>query len=137
PPAGAAPDRLAPGEAPTPPAEPATGASGLAVELSKIGWGGSMLLPDLRMEGSVHGAKIARAEVRVVDARGNEIQRDRLQDVERFLARVADRDEPMSIRFTYEVDGKRMVLAKYPVSVHVTAYDTDGGTSEKVVEVDR
>jgi hypothetical protein len=108
--------------------------SGLEIELSKIGWGGSFLLPDLEMEGALHGAGIEHAEVSVVDSRGTEIQRDRLTDVERFMARVADRSERVSIRWKYEVDGKKLLGVRFPVSVRITAYDTDGRKTEQVVE---
>jgi hypothetical protein len=53
------------------------------------------------------------------------------------MARVADRSERVSIRWKYEVDGKKLLGVRFPVSVRITAYDTDGRKTEQVVEVDR
>jgi len=109
----------------------------LSVEFGKVGWGGSVLLPDLEIEGLVHGALIDRTEAVVVDSRGAEIRNDRLGDVDRFLARVSGSTDRLSIPWKYEVDGKRLLSAKFPVTVRIVVYDTNGASSEKVIEVNR
>ena len=127
----------APERAPARSTASATPTGSLSVELSKVGWGGSFLLPDLEIEGLVHGVLIDRSEVIVVDSRGAEIRHDRLGDVDRFLARVAERSDHQSIRWKYEVDGKKLLGVKFPVTVRVVVYDATGASSEQVVEVDR
>ena len=123
--------------APATPAATATPTADLSVELSKIGWGGSFLLPDLEIEGLVHGAQIDRSEVFVLDSRGAEIRHDRLGDVDRFLSRVAERNVRQSIRWKYEVDGKKLLGVQFPVTIRVVVYDANGASSEQVVQVDR
>jgi uncharacterized protein involved in outer membrane biogenesis len=123
--------------APTQSAAPTAPTGRLSVEFGKVGWGGSVLLPDLEIEGLVHGALIDRTEAVVVDSRGAEIRHDRLGDVDRFLARVSGSTDRLSIPWKYEVDGKRLLSAKFPVTVRVVVYDTNGASSEKVIEVNR
>jgi hypothetical protein len=127
----------APEKAPARSTAPATPTDNLSVKFSKVGWGGSFLLPDLEIEGLVHGALIDRTEVIVIDSRGAEIRHDRLGDVDRFLARVAERGDRQSIRWKYEVDGKKLLGVKFPVTVRVVVYDANGASSDQVVEVDR
>jgi uncharacterized protein involved in outer membrane biogenesis len=113
-------------------------ASGLRVEITKAGMGGNFLAPDLKVEGKVHGARLDRAEVTVIDARGQEVRRaDRLRHVDEFLGKSGDRNARHSIQWWYEADGKSIVGARYPLSVTVVVYDTAGGTAEARVQVNR
>jgi hypothetical protein len=109
----------------------------LAVEISKVDWGGGFLAPDLEVEGLVHGALIDRTEVFVMDSRGAEIRHDRLGDVDRFVASSSGRTDRVSIRWKYEVDGKKLLFAEFPVTVRVIVYDANGASSEMFTQVTR
>ncbi len=85
----------------------------------------------------MHGALIDRAEVTVVDSRGVKIRQDRLGDVDRVVAGSSGRTDRLTIPWKYEVDGKKLLLAKFPVTLRVVVYDTKGASSEQVVEVIR
>jgi uncharacterized protein involved in outer membrane biogenesis len=123
--------------APAQAAVPAEPAGNLAVEISKVDWGGAFLAPDLRIEGVVHGTQIDRSEVFVIDSRGTEIRHDRLGAVDRFVAGGSGGTDRVSIRWKYEVDGKKLLLVKFPLTVRVIVYDTKGTSSEKTAKVDR
>jgi uncharacterized protein involved in outer membrane biogenesis len=123
--------------APAQAASTAAPTENLAVEISKFDWGGAFLAPDLRVEGLVHGALIDRSEVIVIDSRGSEIRHDRLGDVDRFVAGSSGRTDRVSIRWKYEVDGKKLLLVKFPVTIRVIVYDKKGASSEKVAQVNR
>jgi AsmA protein len=111
---------------------------GLIVKIENTDWRGSLLAPDLRVEGSVHGSSIERAELSVIDSRGVEIRRnDRLRDVDDVVARAAKGASRMSIPWKYELDGKRVLLARFPITLRVVVYDTSGASVETSVEVDR
>ena len=97
-----------------------------------------MLLPDLSLEGNVRGAGIERASLRVVDARGIEIQKiDRLRAVDDQLTAVDDRDAVATFSWSAEIDGKRLLVARFPVNVTVTVYDRQGRDASATREVDR
>jgi len=128
-------------QAPPPPVEPApirAASGGLIVKIENTDWRGPLLAPDLRVQGSVHGASIARAEVSVIDSRGVEIRRnDRLRDVDDVVARAAKGASRLSIPWKYELDGKRVLLARFPITLRVVVYDTSGTSAETSIEVDR
>ena len=87
---------------------------------------------------TVSGASVDRAEVTVVDARGLKIREaDRIGDVDLFLAAVQDRSQQLTIPWRFEVDGKKLVLASFPVTVTIVVFDTTGGRAEVAFEVDR
>ena len=138
--------KAAPQQAPAPVAPSASVApgearelpTGLAVEIRRTRWSGPVLARDLDIDGVVRGESLEHVELMVLDANGNEIRRiERLKDVEAFLSAAADRAALAEIPWKAEIDGKRLVLAKFPVRVKVTAYDTDGRTAEASTAVDR
>jgi hypothetical protein len=117
---------------------PAQTATGLSAQISGSDWGGAFLAPDLELQGSVRGAGIDRAELSVVDARGIAIRkRDRLRDIDKFFEATPDRQNQHSIRWAYEIDGKNLLLAKFPVTVTVVVYDTRGASTKTAVVIDR
>jgi hypothetical protein len=113
-------------------------ATGLSAQISGTDWGGAFLAPDLELEGSVRGAGIDRAELSVIDARGIAIREgDRLRDIDKFFETTPNRQSQHSIRWVYEIDGKKLLLAKFPLTVTVVVYDTTGASTKTAVVVDR
>jgi uncharacterized protein involved in outer membrane biogenesis len=128
---GGAGDGAAPGAS-------ATGPGGLAVEISRADWSGSLLLQDLKLQGTVRGSGIDRASLEAVDASGAALLRvDRLKDVEAYLVTAADRQAPAEIRWKAKVDGKKIAMAKMPVTVVVRVYNGAGDSVEVTRQVDR
>jgi uncharacterized protein involved in outer membrane biogenesis len=124
-----------------PPASPAPTrdpSDGLSVKIAETDWRGSLLAPDLRVQGSVRGVSIERAEVSVVDSRGVQIRRaDRLSDVDEIVARAAKVKTVMSIPWKYELDGKKALLARFPITLRVVVYDKTGASAETSLKIDR
>ncbi len=114
---------------------PAPAAGRLAAEITDARWGGSILFQDLKLEGVVRGPEIARAGLVVVDAGGAEIERsDRLADVDSQVAAGVRSGE---IRWRARIEGKRLALASFPITVTVTVYDPAGGSAEALRVIER
>jgi hypothetical protein len=112
--------------------------SALVAEIERTRWTGSLLARDLALEGSVRGTGIERVALAVVDARGHEVRRvDRLPGIDEQLAAAIDRDGEATFPWRAEIDGKRLLAARFPVTVTVTVYDRGGRSSSATREVDR
>jgi len=84
------------------------------------------------------GPGIERASLAVVDARGIELQRiDRLRPVDDQLAAASDRDAEATFSWNAEIDGKRLLAARFPIKVTVTVYDRQGRSAAATREVKR
>ncbi len=137
----------APGTPATPPpadelapetAAPAPAAAGPAAEITTARWGGSVLARDLRLEGRVGGAGLTRASLLVRDARGIEVKRvDQLDELAAWLAAAADPAAEATVSWRLTLDGKKLLVAKFPLKVTLTVTDGAGRTAERVREVDR
>ena len=78
-------------------------------------WGGSLLAQDLVVRGWVSGAGLDRASLRLLDARGREIDRwDPQLDVQAWRDAVADPSVPARVEWTVRADGSKLLLARYP-----------------------
>jgi len=111
---------------------------GPVAEITLTRWTGPVLLRDLSLEGNVRGAGIERASLAVVDARGIEVQTiDRLRPVDEQLAAASDLDTEAILSWSTEIDGKRLLAARFPVKVTVTVYDRLGRSASATREVDR
>ncbi len=129
------------GETESPPAPEPTPTAGdshrdLAAEITGLGWGGSVLFQDLKLDGVVRGFDLERATLEAVDDGGRVIRRwDRLGDVDAYLA-TADPAAFAEIRWQARVDGKDLALAQFPVTLRLTVYDRGGGRAEatRVIE---
>jgi hypothetical protein len=93
------------------------------VEVTKTDWGGSFLAQDYKIWGAVVGRRIDRVDMRAVDAGGGEIEQDTV-DV-----------PPRGATFEFRVDGKRLLLAGYPVTVTITAVGGDGESAVVTLEI--
>ena len=112
--------------------------AGCGLEITRQRWGGSILLQDLKLAGVVRGPGIERAELHVVDADRREIERvDRLPAVDAHLASTADRSAPAEIAWEAPVDGKDLVLARFPLRVIVTVFDAAGNTATATATVEK
>jgi hypothetical protein len=104
-------------------------------EITKVGWGGPVLARVHPREGLVRGADIAAATMEITDAGGRGLQRNRLDQIEAYFAGGADRAAAASIRWSQEVDGKKLLVARFPLTVTVTVTASDGGTTRVSREV--
>ena len=108
----------------------------LEAEITRVRWGGSVLLQDLKLEGTVRGREIERATLVVLDARGTEVERiGRLAAVDAHVA-GADPYAEAEIRWDARVDGKDLVLATFPLTVTLTVYDRSGDSAEASTTVE-
>jgi hypothetical protein len=110
----------------------------LKVEIFRAHWGGSILAQDLKLEGRVQGAGIVRASVAVSDAGGRVVAGiERIPDVDSFLAAAADPAGPAVIPWKTRVDGKRLLLVSFPLTVKVTVYSAGGESAETSLVLER
>jgi len=125
-------------EEPPPPAgAPPPDAGALAAEITRARWGGSVLLQDLELAGVVRGPRIERASLVVVDAGDRELaRRDRLREIDLHLAASFDPAAPAEIAWQARIDGKDLVLARFPLRVVVRVFDTAGRVAEATVTVE-
>jgi hypothetical protein len=77
----------------------------------------------------VTGTGVERAEMRAVEAGGNEVEKKTID----LAARMTDSAEAS---FEIRVDGKRLLLASYPVTVTLTATGAGGETAEVILEIE-
>ena len=101
-----------------------------AIEVTKTSWGGSFLAQDFKIEGKVSGTGVKGGSIVVVDASGGELER---KDITNY-AQQPGTDEFI---FKTRADGKKLVLAGFPVTVTLTAIGADGETAEVTLEVTR
>jgi hypothetical protein len=94
------------------------------VEVTKTDWGGSFFAQDFKIWGTVRGKRIDKVDMRAIDARGGEIEQGTV-DV-----------PPKGSTFEFRVDGKRLVVASYPVTVTITAVGGDGETAAVTLEIE-
>ncbi len=110
----------------------------LGVEIGRVRWGGSVLLQDLKLEGTVRGREIERATLVVTDDGGAEVERvGRLAAVDAYLASASDPYAEAEIRWDARVDGEDLVSASFPLTVTVTVYDRSGDRAEASKAVER
>ncbi|HKY31464.1 MAG TPA: hypothetical protein VJV23_02925, partial [Candidatus Polarisedimenticolia bacterium] len=99
---------------------------------------GNLLLPDLKVKGTIRGTELSSARVVVSDDRGRVVHEESLDGkIERHYAAAADRAAPASISYRVTVDGKRLAGARGDLSVTVRAADRQGRSAEASVTVER
>ncbi len=129
----------------TPPAEltPSTSDAdssdpGLAVEITRTRWTGPALLRNLSLEGHVRGTGLDRVSLQVVDARGIVLEKvERLRAVEEQLANSTDRDARENLAWSFEIAGKRLVVAGFPITVTAGVHDLQGNSVFTTRELQR
>ncbi len=110
--------------------------TGLRAEITRLKRGGTLLLPDLVIEGVVEGTNLARASVVVTDARGRELKKvDSIPAVTDHLQAAADPAAPARIGWKVSVDGKKLALASYPIAIELTLFDTEGNSTSTASEL--
>jgi hypothetical protein len=123
---------------PTASSEASPSVSGLVAEIKRTRWTGPVLVRELSVEGAVRGAGIERAALTIIDARGNELQKiARLRPVADQLVSATDRDAEATLAWRAEIEGKRLLAARFPVRVTITVYDRGGRSASATREVDR
>jgi AsmA protein len=120
----AAPDKRSPDHARR--AESGTGT--FAVEVTRTEWGGSFLAQDYKVWGTVRGAGVDRVVMTAADAGGREIE-ERTVDVAERMSAVGEAS------FEVRVDGKRLLLVDYPVTVSIAAVGEDGESAAVTLEI--
>ena len=111
---------------------------GLVAEISRIRWGGSFFLKDLKIDGVVRGRDISHASLVVTDSSGKEIERiPRLNEIDVYFAGGKDRSIPAAIVWDATVDGKDLARRSGPYTVILTLHSTDGETREARTQADR
>jgi AsmA protein len=105
--------------------------------ITRIRRGGSFLLPDLVIEGTVQGLNLDRASIVVLDAGGRELKKvDSISAVTDHLQAAADPAAGTRVNWKVAVDGKRLALASYPIRIDLTVFDTEGNSSTATREVE-
>ena len=118
PPAPAAP------EPPAPSADPDGDPGG---RITRVRWGGPILAPDMKLQGWVAGTRLAAASIRVEDASGQIVDStDSLWEIEAWRKNNGDALEQAQVEWSWEADGKRFLLADFPVQVILTVKTSDG-----------
>ncbi len=108
-------------------AEPPSGR--FALEVTKTEWGGSFLAQDFKIRCKVTGTGVERTVMTALDAGGREVEKTTVD----LAARMADGTEAS---FEVRVDGKRLLLAGYPVTVTLAATGAGGETAELTLEIE-
>lgn len=123
------------GAAPGPPAVTSTKVS---AEIRGVRWGGSLLARDLKLDGEIRGAGIESASLTVIDSQGGKIHSvERLPEVEVYRASTADRSEPAAIAWKATIDGKKLLLAKFPLTARLVVSGSEGENVVAERRVDR
>ncbi|MFQ5719542.1 MAG: AsmA family protein [Acidobacteriota bacterium] len=131
-----------PEAAPTPAADTPSGGdatgSTLRAEITSASWSRSLLKQDLKLAGRVLGAGITTARLQVSDDSGRVIRSvDPLPEVSAFLAAAGDPASPAAIGWSHEIDGKKLLLARFPLTVTLTVAGAGGQQSQTTQRVDR
>lgn len=100
-----------------------------ALEVTGTGWGGSFFAQDFKIQCRVTGTDAERAMMTAVDAGGRKIATKTID----LATRSADSG---GASFEFRVDGKKLVLAGYPVTVTLTASAADGESGELILEIE-
>ncbi|MFQ5670289.1 MAG: AsmA family protein [Acidobacteriota bacterium] len=120
------------------PAPPPPAAATLTATITRVHWSGSFLAKDLTLEGQIQGRNLASASLEVTDAKGRSVTRvASLPEVARYVSSGVDPSLEGSVPWKVKVSGKRLLLAKPPFTVTVTAVDRQGQTAEIRQEVRR
>ena len=94
-------------------------------------WGGPILAPDMKLQGWVAATHLAGASIRVEDASGRVIDStDSLWEIEAWLQGQVDTLQRSKVEWSWEADGKRFLVAGFPVQVIVTVRTADGRQAE-------
>ena len=122
-----------------PGAEAATGGTGapLDVSIQKKEFSGNLLAPDLKIRGSLRGAKITAASLEVLDRDGRQVHETSLMKEVRDYYATADPATPSDIKFRVEVDGRKLVHAGRKVAFAIKLQDEAGNSVTKRWEVER
>lgn len=96
-------------------------AADAASTFTRVDWSGSLLARDLEIEGKLKTQDIASAELTVTDAKGRQVARVPLSQVD----------------WRVKIDGKKLVLAQMPLTLRVVAKYGDGTSTAATREVDR
>jgi hypothetical protein len=108
----------------------------LRAAITRVRRGGTFLLPDLVIEGTVEGLNLDRASIVVVDARGRELKKvDSISALTDHLQAASDPAAGARVGWKVSVDGKRLALASYPIGIELTVFDTEGNSSAATREV--
>ena len=123
---------LGPGGVTEPAAAPPPGpALSFGATIDAPRWSSSFLAPSLKLSGTLRGEEVERASLLVRDANGLPVLRvDRMPAVEELGRAAADPERPAEARWQTEVDGKKLLVAKYPLTVVVTVTGAGGQTTE-------
>jgi hypothetical protein len=108
-------------------AESASGA--FAIEITKTWWGGSFFAQDFKIRCQVTGEGARQAALTAVDAGGREIQKKSL-DLAPLLGPSVEGS------FEIRVDGKRLLLVDYPVTVILAVIGADNETAEVTLGIE-
>jgi hypothetical protein len=117
-----------PAPAPEPSRAAAAPSGRFELEVVKSGWGGSFFAQDFKMQCRVNGTGADRVEMTAVDAGGRSVESSTVD----LAGRAADAS---GIPFEVRVDGKRLLLAGFPVTVTLTAIAADGETAEVTLHI--
>jgi hypothetical protein len=85
----------------------------------------------MKLEGWVAGTRLAAASIRVEDAEGRVVDStDSLYQVEAWRQKAGETSERAQVEWTWEADGKRFLVADFPVHVIITIKTSDGRQAE-------
>jgi AsmA protein len=91
--------------------------------VAKTEWVGPSSAQNFKIMCKVTGAGVERATMKAVDAGGKKVQ----NATKDLAARLADVD---TVSFEFRVNGEKLALAEFPVTVTLTAIGTDAETAE-------
>ena len=106
--------------------------TGLRVEITETRWRGSVLFQDLEVTGRIVGSGVRDTSLILLDADGREL--DRIAPLT-GQAEAPSQGQAETLRFTARVDGKRLLLARFPLTVVVSAKTSNGEHGEVRREV--
>ena len=122
------------GSAPAP-SPPAAGELGITID--EQGFSGNLLMPDLRVRGTLRGTEITRAGARVTDGSGRVVYEGSLMEKVTKFYTTHDRSQPATIGFKVEVDGKKLATVRGDLTIELTVQDAAGKTATKSAKVSR
>lgn len=109
----------------------------LDASIQRKEFSGNLLAPDLKIRGSLRGAKITAASLEVLDRDGRQVHEASLMKEVRDFYATVDPAAPSDIKFRVEVDGKKLVKAGHKVAVAIKLQDEAGNSVTKRWEVER
>jgi len=118
-------------------AEPGAETGPLDVSIQRKEFSGNLLAPDLKIRGTLRGAKITEASLEVLDRDGRQVHETSLmKDVRDFYATAAAA-ETADIKFRVEVDGRKLVKAGRKLAFAIRLKDEAGHSVTRRWEVER